>query len=190
MPAAHPDFVPEPYLAISDPRQLKAFTDPLRNRMLNVLCHRAATNQQLATTLDEPPAKVLHHLRFLEEIGLVVLVEQRIRGGNVEKYYRATAELYGFQPEGLDVAEYAAPVSLAMLESVRQEYTASFARWPEQELYWEGRHGRLSPGRAAAFNNEVLALLRRYWNEEDPAADAVPMAMAFAMYRFPEPDEG
>jgi hypothetical protein len=54
---------PVPFQIVSDPRQLKAFTDPIRNRILHILADRPATNQQLATTLGEPGAKVLHHVR-------------------------------------------------------------------------------------------------------------------------------
>jgi DNA-binding transcriptional ArsR family regulator len=189
MPAARPNFIPEPFLPISDPRQLKAFTDPLRNRMLHILCHREATNQQMASTIGEPPAKVLHHLRFLEEVGLVVLVEQRVRGGNVEKFYRATAQLYGFRPEGLDGEEFAKPVTGALLETVTQEFMASHTLWPQQELFWEGRTAYLAPARVGEFNARMQELIEEFWNDDTPGGEAQQMAMGFVMYRFPGSDE-
>src|SRR5690348_3113629 len=76
---------------VGDPEQLKAFTDPLRLRVLEILKAREATNKQIADELGQPPARVLHHVRVLAELGLIRLVDTQVKGGNVEKYYRAVA---------------------------------------------------------------------------------------------------
>lgn len=186
-------FEPEPFQAVSDLRQLKAFTDPIRNRLLHILADREATNQQLAAMLDEPQAKVLHHIRVLLDVGLIILVEQRVRGHNVEKLYRATARAYGFRPEVADVEMISGPVSGAIFESVTQELIASLKLWPDQPLYWETRRARLSPDRVAEFDKRLLALIAEFWGEvdepaaADPDADADADLMAFATttYRFP-----
>ncbi len=178
-------FEPVPFQIISDPHQIKAYSDPLRIRILHILRDREATNQQLATSLNEPQAKVLYHVRFLLDSGLIRLVDQRIRGGNVEKLYRATARLYGFRP---DPAE-SAPLSGAVFESITQELVASANLWPDQLPNWEGRRSRLSPERLQEFNDRLMALIAEYWGgpdqpaNEDPHADL--MAFAAVTYRFP-----
>ena len=91
-------FEPAPFLPVSEPKQLKAISDARRARILRILADREATNQQLAAALGEPQARVLHHVRVLLDAGLIRLVDERVRGGNVEKYYRATARLFGFRP--------------------------------------------------------------------------------------------
>lgn len=182
-------FEPVPFLAVSDLRQLKAFTDPMRNRILHILSDREATNQQLASILGEPQAKVLHHVRFLLDVGLITLVDQRVRGGNVEKFYRATARAYGFRPDPSDVETLSGPVSGAVFESVTQELVASLRLWPNQPLYWEHRRTRMSPERLNEFNDRLLALLAEFWGDvgepapENPDTDL--MAVAAVMYRFP-----
>lgn len=182
-------FEPEPFRVVSDLRQLKAFTDPMRNRLLHILSNQEATNQQLASILGEPQAKVLHHVRFLLDAGLIVLVDQRVRGGNVEKFYRATARVYGFRPDPSDLETLSGPVSGALFESVTQELVASLKVWPNQPLFWETRRSRLSPERLSEFNDRLLALLAEFWGELDEPAtgnpDADLMAFATAMYRFP-----
>lgn len=182
-------FEPQPFQIVSDLRQLKAFTDPIRNRILHILSDREATNQQLAQILGEPQAKVLHHVRFLLDVGLIRLVEERVRGGNVEKFYRATARLYGFRPTPTDAEALSGPVSGAIFESVTQELVASLKLWPNQPLYWETRRTRLSPERVGEFNDRLLALIAEYWGDPDRPADEDPdanlMALAVAMYRFP-----
>jgi DNA-binding transcriptional ArsR family regulator len=182
-------FEPEPFLVVSDLRKLKAFTDPMRNRILHILASQEATNQQLASILEEPQAKVLHHVRFLLDAGMIVLVEQRVRGGNVEKFYRATARVYGFRPDPADVETLSGPVSGAIFESVTQELVASLKLWPDQPLYWETRRARLSPARASEFDKRLLALITEFWDRDDEpetgAPDATLMAIATAIYRFP-----
>jgi len=184
-------FAPKPFQAVSDLRQLKAFADPMRNRLLHILGDREATNQHLAALLDEPQAKVLHHVRVLLDAGLIVLVEQRVRGHNIEKLYRATARVYGFRPEPADVETISGPVSGAIFESVTQELVASLTLWPDQPLYWETRRTHLSPDRVAEFDRRLLALIAEFWGEldapiaDDADADAELMGFATATYRFP-----
>ncbi len=182
-------FEPIPFQPVSDPRQLKAFTDPMRNRILHILAGREATNQQLAALLDQPQAKVLYHVRFLVDAGLVVLVDQRVKGGNVEKYYRASARTYGFRPDPADAGALAGEVSGAGLEAVTQEVLASRKLWPDQPHFWEGRRARLSAERQAEFNDRLLALLTEFWGKVDEPEAGEPdddlMAFAMVMYRFP-----
>lgn len=178
-------FEPVPFRTVSDPKQLKAFTDPLRIRILHILADREATNQQLAEAIGEPQAKVLHHVRALLEADLIRLVDQRIRGGNVEKYYRATARLFGFRP-GPDET---APLAGAVFESITQEIVASTALWPDSAPSWEGRRARIAPERLAAFNEQLRALIAEYWGEPgEPVkdhADTPTTSLIVATYRFP-----
>jgi DNA-binding transcriptional ArsR family regulator len=178
-------FEPEPFRIVSDPRQIKAYTDPLRIRILHILSDREATNHQLAAALGESQAKVLHHVRFLLDAGLIRLVEERVRGGNVEKYYRATARLYGLRPAPAE----SPALSGAVFESITQELVASATLWPDRLPSWEGRRARLSPERVEKFNARLMALIEEYWGgpdtppEDDP--DGQLMAFAAVTYRFP-----
>jgi DNA-binding transcriptional ArsR family regulator len=180
---------PIPFQVVTDPHQLKAFTDPIRNRILHILADHPATNQQLAAALDEPGAKVLHHVRALLDADLIRLVDQRIKGGNVEKYYRATARLYGFRPEPADMET----LSGAVFETVTQELVASLRLWPDQPVEWEGRRARIAPERLAAFQQRLGDLVNEYWGGPDsPVADdpdADLMAFASVRFRFPEGNE-
>ena len=183
-------FEPAPRMMVSDPKQLRALADPLRRRILHILAERPATNQQLAAALDQPQAKVLHHVRYLLDAGLILLVDQRIRGGNVEKYYRAKARVHSFRPEPAESPEHAGAVSGALLEAATQELAASMAQWPEQPPYWEARRARLTPERVEEFAQRLQALIAEFWGELDsPAVDeegGVSMSFVTATYRFPE----
>lgn len=152
-------FEPEPFLIVDSPEQLKAFTDPLRVRVCSILCERAATNQQIADALEQPHARVLHHVRSLLDAGLIVLVDQQIKGGNVEKYYRAVARSFGLRPG----PELRRDVVLSEVEAFQQEVAASSALWPHQPAQLETRLARLSDARFAEFQRRLLDLLTEYW---------------------------
>ncbi|MGC4189887.1 MAG: winged helix-turn-helix domain-containing protein [Thermomicrobiales bacterium] len=184
-PELHDGFQPAPFQIVSDPRELKAFADPLRNRLLHILADREATNQQLAATLGESQAKVLHHVRVLLETGLIVLVAERIKGGNVEKFYRATARLYGIRAKPDEESSITGPV----FEGLLQEIVASETRWPEQPQSWETRRARLHPDRVIEFRDRLNALIAEYWGSGDGPAPDEPGAplMSFASVTFRHP---
>src|SRR5918912_3243946 len=78
---------PEVYL-LESIEQLKAIADELRQRIIHALSRRQMTVAQLGDLLGQAPAKLHYHVRELERLGLVVLVETREKGGILEKYYR------------------------------------------------------------------------------------------------------
>lgn len=82
---------------IQDLQQIKVLTDPRRLQILRFLMTEPATLTQLGEAFGEHPARVRHHLKLLEKIGLVELVEERVVRGFVEKYYQARARAFLFQ---------------------------------------------------------------------------------------------
>lgn len=165
----------KPFHVVETPQQLKAFTDPLRIRILVVLSERAATNQQLADALGEPQAKVLYHIRFLLDADLIRLVDTQVKGGNVEKYYRSIARTFDLRVD----AALRPNVIGAEFAVISQEVAASAARWPDQAPRLVVRGRRVSPERAADFFNRLLEFITTYWDDphgEEQRADPGPAA--------------
>jgi DNA-binding transcriptional ArsR family regulator len=79
--------------------QARTIADPLRLRLLGYLTSEALTVTQLGERVGESPAKVHYHVRELERIGVVRLVETREKGGILEKYYRAVAKNIQMSPD-------------------------------------------------------------------------------------------
>jgi DNA-binding transcriptional ArsR family regulator len=86
--------IPEVY-HLETIEQMRAVADELRQRLVEALGQQPMTITQLGKLLNESPAKVLYHVRELERVGLVVLVETREKSGALEKYYRAVAKNFG-----------------------------------------------------------------------------------------------
>jgi DNA-binding transcriptional ArsR family regulator len=75
---------------IDDPRYVKAMSHPVRIRIVAMLRERKATPSQLAEWLQLSLGLVAYHVRTLERLGLIELVEEtRVRGA-VAHHYRAT----------------------------------------------------------------------------------------------------
>ena len=72
--------------------QLKVLSNNLRMKILDLFEDRLPrTNKQMADLLHVPPSKLHYHVRELERVGLLVLVETRENRGVVEKYYLPVA---------------------------------------------------------------------------------------------------
>lgn len=175
------DFEPIPMHTVESPEQLKAFTDPLRNQILAILAERPATNQQVADQLGEPQAKVLYHIRVLLQEGLIKLVGTVVKGGNVEKYYRAIAKLFALRPG----PEMFPAIINNSLELIRQEVAASVAHWPDQPRWLETRSKHITPEQLVKFQAKIREVISRHWDalEEDPSAPLV--GLVALTYRDP-----
>ncbi len=83
--------IPETY-ELHSLEQMRTIADPLRLRIIEQLTRQAMTVTQLAELFGEVPSRLHYHVRELERVGLLKLVETREKGGILEKYYRAVAK--------------------------------------------------------------------------------------------------
>ena len=162
-----------------------AILHPLRGELLAELRepHSAAG---LAQKLHLPRQKVNYHLRELERLALVELVEERRKGNCVERVVRATARSFVISPETLgrlsaDPAEVqdrfssaylTALVARALEELGRQRAGADDAgkRLPTFSLQADVRFA--SPEARAGFSEElageIARLTTKYQDETTP----------------------
>jgi DNA-binding transcriptional ArsR family regulator len=78
-------------MAITQPEVAKAFSHPLRARILCILEERRASPRQLADELGQPLGNVSYHVRTLLGLKLIRLVKKTPRRGSIEHYYEAVA---------------------------------------------------------------------------------------------------
>ena len=89
-----PDYDLQDYLEFHTPDQFKALGHPVRYRLLGLLLQRAATISQLAEALGELKGNISHHLKVLEQAGMVRLVGTRRVQGGTERYWGRTAWMF------------------------------------------------------------------------------------------------
>jgi DNA-binding transcriptional ArsR family regulator len=85
---------------IEDAAAAEVSLDPVRARLLAELSEPASATM-LAARVELPRQKVNYHLRALERVGLVELVEERRKGNVTERMLRATASSYVISPTAL-----------------------------------------------------------------------------------------
>ena len=60
-------------------------------KLLHTFDKEPLSAKQLSEMLDEPHAKINYHIKTLYNVGILELVEEKIKSGIVEKYYYPTA---------------------------------------------------------------------------------------------------
>lgn len=85
---------------IDEPDVAAALLDPIRARVLSML-RSPGSATTVAAAIGETRQKVNYHLRALERLGLVRLVEDRPRRGLTERVMVASARAYVLSPDVL-----------------------------------------------------------------------------------------
>ena len=78
-------------LVLRDLDCIKAIAHPRRVDILKTFDKDPLSAKQLSEILDEPHAKINYHIKTLYNVGILELVEEKIKSGIVEKYYYPTA---------------------------------------------------------------------------------------------------
>lgn len=78
----------KPLDEINDPRMVKALAHPLRLRIIDALEDRSASPSELSQEFGVPIGNVSYHVRRLEALGVLKLVDTAQRRGAVEHYFR------------------------------------------------------------------------------------------------------
>lgn len=84
---------------LDDPAVFRALGHPLRARILTRLEESPASAKRLSEEFGETPGRIGHHLRTLERVGLVGVVEERPVRAVVERFYGPTYDRLAF-PRG------------------------------------------------------------------------------------------
>lgn len=89
-----PDYSVQDVLELRKEEELRAVADDTRRKILRLLRERAASTTELAEALEQPKGTVAHHVKVLEDTGLIRVVHTRKVRAMTEKYYARVARLY------------------------------------------------------------------------------------------------
>jgi DNA-binding transcriptional ArsR family regulator len=172
------DYEAEDVLVVKELHQLRALADDLRARIVLLIRERAASITELADTLSMPKGTVGHHVKVLENAGLVRVVRTRKVRALTEKYYGRTARLFVLRSDEALPEELAGgALSAQMLRQTADELLAARPAKDQSALL----HVRLSPKDAYRFQRRLNKLTADFRDAE--TADGELHALAFALFR-------
>ncbi len=76
--------------------------DETRRRIIFLLRENELTVREIASELDLTPQNIYHHMRRLQEAGLVGVTEERRAGHLIESYYTATADTFIYNDDRME----------------------------------------------------------------------------------------
>jgi len=141
--------------------EITAYLHRTRMAILEALRGGPATASQVAAKLGVHPANLTRHIRMLVNAGLIVLVEKRDTGRNLEKYYQAAAESFDVAPEA-DRLKAPHKIGLAF---ARSDLSCALARLPDKEkrpVVALVGSARISSGDVERFSNALAAVVESF----------------------------
>lgn len=125
-------------LVLETPEQIKAIADANRVEIIQLLTERPATTTELAEAMGRPKGSVAHHVKVLEDAGLVTVVSTRKVRAITEKFYGRTAATFVLphsdQGSHLSFLREAVEEARDPAEGESAFFTLRHARIPEDRL--------------------------------------------------------
>ena len=184
--AVTPDYELAESLELSTPEQYRALFEDIRTEIVQLLLERAATTSELAESLGRPKGTVGHHLKVLEEAGLVRVVRTRKVRALEAKYYGRTARTF-----------YYASVNEArgQAQRIAADVAAEVAQLPAEEVERAKvslRYARIPADRVEEWDRRLHDLVVEFGTQ--PRAGETTYALSVAFYptgraSLPELDE-
>ena len=151
--------------------QASVFNEPTRMDIMMLLADRPATTKQLAEALGKPKGTVGHHLKALEEAGLIAVVRTRKVRAITEKYYGRLARTYVF-PKLDDQDEEQHAFVTETIQEMREP------RDDEASMVTL-RHARIPDERADEFAAELLRVAEEFADSERGGNTVYGLLVAF-----------
>jgi DNA-binding transcriptional ArsR family regulator len=170
-----PDYPLDDFLVVTEPRQVRAIFDPLRETLLELLLERAASVQELAAAVVRPKSSVAYHVKLLADAGLLKVVRTRMVRGKKESFYGRKARLFKVG----DVRVEPPAGSIGFFESAARDAEAAVR---EDDLRGTTRYAWIDPADAAEFWNRVLQLVNEYGQLPRTSNGTAAYALLTAMY--------
>jgi len=157
--------------------QIKAMASPVRAQIIAVLLAEGDRSiSEIAAQLGRRPDSLYHHVRIMEQSGLIEPAGHRTVGRNREALYRASADAFTVDRGSTD-PNYQNAICQLMRQHAREavdQLEAAYADPDQREaVFFETLNVRLSPEKQAAFRADLAEILIRYRGEGDAKGQRV-----------------
>lgn len=185
---------PLPERRISDVETIKALSDPLRLRILEVMTAGHAevfTVKRLATNLGVSQTKLYHHVNLLAERGLIVAAGQRVVSGIIETSYRIgqlkiSLDRTLLAPDSAGMHEVLTTVFDGARDDIERGLVSGAIgvgedAEPASKLVLSKGLARLTPEQALALRTRVIELIDAF-DIDETSADGRPYGLVLGFY--------
>lgn len=184
----YPDYTLDESLHLTTPEQLKALGDSTRQKILAFLGQQSATTKQLAEALGQPKGTIGHHLKVLQEAGLIRVVRTRLVRAITEKYYGRVARVYrtstsigsAGQPDNTLVQEM---VGLGLRQALEEMTSSMDPDDPSMSLIV---HARIPATEARRFIKRLEALAEEFSQRTVPGEKVYGLAASVYLTDWPD----
>ena len=173
-----PDYEASDVLVVRELPPQRALAHELRAKIVGLLRERALSTSQLADKLDLPKGSVGHHVKVLEDAGLIRVVRTRRVRAVTEKFYGRTARLFVVKGE----EELGAPLAQVLLRQAADEIGLV---WDDERATQALVHVRLSDADARRFVQRLNRLVDDFRARAQRAGAMYGLVTAF----YPMRDE-
>jgi DNA-binding transcriptional ArsR family regulator len=172
------DYEAEDVLLVSRPEQLRALATQPRHAILSLLRESARSISELAAEMEVPKGTVGHHVKVLEDVGLIRVVGTRRVRAMTEKYYGRVARLFLFQGE--EAPDAVPPLGAATLRQAAEE--VEHAALTDFGLV----RARLVPADARRLKRRLKRLVDDFRAKD--SGDGILVSLVIATWQVEPPD--
>jgi DNA-binding transcriptional ArsR family regulator len=182
-----PDFEPAETFPMDDLETLKLIVTEPRIEIIELL-RKPSSVAQLAERMGVPRTRLYHHINTLEEIGAIVVVDERRAGALNEKIYQVAAK--SFQPSE-KFLESATPKEQAigildslfsvtrsdLVRAVEREHVNLGDAWSRRSMMLARHMMTLTPERRTEFVGRLESLIHEFDDDDDESDETEPFGL-------------
>lgn len=126
-------------LVLRELEQIKAISNPYRIEILECFEEeQPATAKQIADKMSEPHAKINYHIKTLQKVAILELVDERVKSGIIEKYYLPAAKTFVIDKSIMNsgdkgIIESLNQASISIFENISKDFYRAVENTNEKE---------------------------------------------------------
>ena len=160
---------------VRTPEQLKAISDPLRQRLIGAFAE-PSTAKKAAEKLGTPVGRLYHHIDQLEAAGLIKVVSERQRRGAIERTFKSIATSFGVGPGAFGGETTPAGGRETQARGAVDELLAGYDPEGPQALHVARARIRIDEAGLAKLENRLSKFLKKYASDDGVETDVLLFA--------------
>ena len=180
-------------IVLKELEQIKAISQQYRLDIIEAFDSMPKTAKQIAEMLDEPHGRVNYHIKILEIVGIIELIQEVIKYGVVEKFYCPVAYKIIIDSSAVtlddEMSDSISNVSVAFFEGISRDFYESVQNYSGTITRKVSQYSDyfLTEAESKEINEKLSALLDTYLvDKEDPRENAQRHSIATMVFAMPE----